>query len=79
MLLDHVLWLKNVGTTYQRLVNIIFKDHISTSMKVYLDDMLVKSQCREDHIFYLSEPFKLLKKYQRKLNFAKKYLGGVLK
>ena len=36
--------LKNAGTTYQRLVNIIFKEQIGKTMEVYVDDVLVKSK-----------------------------------
>ena len=35
--------LKNVRATYQQLVNKIFKIQIGQNMKVYVDDMLVKS------------------------------------
>ena len=35
--------LKNDGATYQRLVNRMFQKQIGASMKVYIDDMLVKS------------------------------------
>jgi len=35
--------LKNAGATYQRLVNKIFKPLIGKTMKVYVDDMIVKS------------------------------------
>ena len=42
--------LKNVGATYQRLVNKVFADKIGRSMKVYVDDMLVKSPTIEQHI-----------------------------
>ena len=35
--------LKNIGATYQRLVNKIFKDQIDRNMEVYVDDMLIKS------------------------------------
>ena len=35
--------LKNAGATYQRLVNKVFANKISRSMKVYVDDILVKS------------------------------------
>ena len=42
--------LKNIGATYQRLVNRMFKDLIGKSIEVYVDDMLVKSKITEDHI-----------------------------
>ena len=35
--------LKNAGATYQRLFNKIFANKIRWTMKVYVDDMLVKS------------------------------------
>ena len=35
--------LKNMGPTYQRLMNTIFVNHIGTLMEVYIDDMLVKT------------------------------------
>ena len=41
--------LKNAGVTYQRLVNMMFKDLIGKSMEVYVDDMLVNSKMVGDH------------------------------
>ena len=35
--------LKNVGATYQRLVNHMFRLQIGQNVEVYMDDMLVKS------------------------------------
>ena len=40
-------------------------------MKVYVDDMLVKSLQKEDHVTDLREMFALLQKYNMKLNLAK--------
>lgn len=37
--------LKNVGATYQRLVNHMFKRLTSQNMEAYVDDLLVK--CKE--------------------------------
>ncbi|KAI3729505.1 hypothetical protein L6452_18165 [Arctium lappa] len=42
--------LKNAGSTYQRLVNMMFKEHLGDTMEVYIDDMLVKSKHTDDHI-----------------------------
>ena len=42
--------LKNVGATYQRLVNRMFQKQIGTTMEVYIDDMLVKSPTAKLHI-----------------------------
>ncbi|KAI5342184.1 hypothetical protein L3X38_010059 [Prunus dulcis] len=52
--------LKNAGATYKRLVNKIFKEQIGKTMKVYVDDMLVKAPKRADHIKNLAEAFSLL-------------------
>jgi hypothetical protein len=40
---------KNVGTTYQRMVNKIFKNQLGKIMEGYIDDMLVKSMTFEQH------------------------------
>ncbi|RDX81468.1 Retrovirus-related Pol polyprotein from transposon opus, partial [Mucuna pruriens] len=41
--------LKNVGATYQRLMDKIFKDVMGKDVEVYVDDMMVKSGGGEDH------------------------------
>jgi hypothetical protein len=63
--------LKNAGATYQRLVNKMFKGQIGRNMKVYVDDMLVKSTEPGNHAHDLHEAFETLKKYEMKLNPAK--------
>ena len=52
--------LKNAGSTYQRLVNMMFANQIVQTMEVYIDDMLVKSLEAEDHIFHLQQAFSTL-------------------
>ena len=42
--------LKNVGVTYQRLVNKMFSKQIKRNMEVYVDDMLVKSKEESTHL-----------------------------
>ena len=67
--------LKNVGATYQRLVNKMFQKQIEASMEVYIDDMLVKSVKAELHVAYLDESFQVLKNYNMKLNPTKCAFG----
>ena len=67
--------LKNVGATYQRLVNKMLQKQIRASMEVYIDDMLVKSVKAELHITHLAEAFQVLKSYNMKLNPAKCAFG----
>ena len=42
--------LKNVGPTYQRLVNKMFSNQIGRNMEVYVDDMLFKSKEELTHL-----------------------------
>ena len=42
--------LKNVGATYQKLMNKMFAHHIGRNVQVYVDNMLVKSQRKNDHL-----------------------------
>ena len=78
--------LKNVGATYQRLVNIMLQKQIGASMEVYIDDILVKSVKAELHVDHLAESFQVLKDYKMKLNptkcafgvFAGKFLGFIV-
>jgi len=44
-------------------------------MEVYINDMLVKSLKKEDHIQHLEECFEILNQYQVKLNPAKCTFG----
>ena len=67
--------LKNVGATYQRLVNMMFKKQIGVTMKVYVDDIMVKGKQRLDHIRNLAETFNILRKYKMKLNPTKCTFG----
>lgn len=41
--------LKNVGATYQRLMTKVFKPLIGRTVKVYIDDIVVKSRTRGEH------------------------------
>ena len=63
--------LKNVGATYQQLINKIFKDQIDRNMEVYVDDMLIKSHQAAQHLSDLEETFVALKHFQMKLNLTK--------
>lgn len=78
--------LKNVGATYQRLVNMMFTEEIGKTIKVYVDDMLVTSVWAQDHVRYLDRMFNIARKYGIRLNSLKctfgvkadKFLGFVV-
>ena len=42
--------LKNVGATYQKLVNHMIRPQIGRNVEVYVDDMLVKSAKETKHL-----------------------------
>ena len=60
--------LKNLGATYQRLVNHMFRSQIGRNVEVYMDDMLVKSAREIQHLDNLQETFNTLRRYKMKLN-----------
>ena len=53
--------MKNVGATYQRLVNQMFSKQIGRNMEVYVDDVLIKSKEEENHLDDLKETFDTLR------------------
>ncbi|RDX71898.1 hypothetical protein CR513_48697, partial [Mucuna pruriens] len=62
--------LKNVGVTYQRLMDKIFKEIIGIDMEVYIDDMVVKFTTAGEHCNTLERV-----KHQLKLNLKKCFFG----
>ncbi|RVW96537.1 Retrovirus-related Pol polyprotein from transposon 17.6 [Vitis vinifera] len=72
---SHAIRLKSAGATYQRLMTKIFKPLIGHTVEVYIDDIVVKSKTREEHVLHLQEVFHLLRKYDMKLNPSKCAFG----
>jgi len=60
--------LKNVGVTYQKLINKTFSKQIGRNMEVYVENMLIKSKEESTHLDDLQETFATLRQYQMKLN-----------
>ena len=52
---------KNAGGTYQRMVMKIFEPILGKTMDDYINDMVVKSKEKSNHIRDLTEVFTLLK------------------
>ena len=67
--------LKNEEATYQMLVAKMFQPLLSSTMEVYIDDMLVKPKQRLDHVDHLQQTFDLLREYGMKLNPLKCAFG----
>ena len=70
--------LKNVGATYQRLMNKMFTHQIGGNVQVYVDDMLVKILHENDHLDDLQETFGTLRSYNMKLNPSKCVFGVMI-
>lgn len=52
-------------------MNEMFTKNLGKTMKLYIDNILVNSKSQEMHMHHLSEAFKVLKKYNMKLNPTK--------
>ena len=60
--------LKNVGATYQREMNVVFHDFIEHFMKIYIDDIVIKSSSENGHLDHLRRSFERMRKYGLKMN-----------
>ena len=63
--------LKNVGSTYQRIMTKIFESQLGESIEVYIDNMVVKSKMVSEHVGDLGNIFKILRKHKLHLNASK--------
>nr|GFB35506.1 reverse transcriptase domain-containing protein [Tanacetum cinerariifolium] len=60
--------LKNAGATYQRLMDKAFASQVGRNIKVYVDDLVVKSYTEAKMIRDIEETFRTLRKVNMKLN-----------
>ncbi|RVW19217.1 Retrovirus-related Pol polyprotein from transposon 17.6 [Vitis vinifera] len=68
--------LKNAGATYQRAATTLFHDMMHRDVEVYVDDMIVKSRDRADHLAALQRFFERIRQFRLRLN-PKKCTFGV--
>ncbi|GKC64623.1 reverse transcriptase domain-containing protein [Tanacetum coccineum] len=68
--------LRNVGATYQRLVDKAFHKQIGRNLEVYVDDLVIKSITEDEIVRDIEETFKSLREINMKLN-PKKCTFGV--
>src|SRR5437868_14383137 len=68
--------LKNAGATYQQAMQRCLHDQLGRNVEAYVDDVVIKSQVKEDLISDLSETFANLRRFRWKLN-PEKYVFGV--
>lgn len=67
--------LKNAGATYQRARNLIFHDILGKILEVYIDDVVVKSELKSDHLVDLHKVFERMRLHKLKMNPAKCLFG----
>jgi len=67
--------LKNAGATYQRLMDRMLAPMIGRNVQAYVDDMVVTSQVKDQHVSDLEELFTTIAKYRLKLNPEKCVFG----
>ena len=67
--------LKNAGATYQRAATTLFHDMMHKDVEVYVDDMIVKSQGRADHLAALQRFFERIRQFRLRLNPKKCSFG----
>ena len=67
--------LKNAGATYQRAMTAIFHDMMHKEIEDYVDDIVVKSKTRGDHLAILWKVFERCRLYKLRMNPLKCVFG----
>jgi hypothetical protein len=60
--------LKNAGAMYQRVMNYIYHDLIGKLVKIYIDDVVVKSTSTGGHLEDLHQVFERTRRFGLKMN-----------
>ena len=67
--------LKNAGATYQKATTTLFHDMMHRDVEVYVDDMIMKSRDRADHLATLQRFFERIQQFRLRLNPKKSTFG----
>jgi hypothetical protein len=78
--------LKNVGATYQRVMNLIFHDLLGIILEIYINDVIFKSDTMNNHLANLRLTLERTRRYGLKMNTLKcafsmsagKFLGFII-
>ena len=60
--------LRNAGCTFNRTIAAVLDNQLDRNISAYVDDVIMRSKKREDHILDLQESFTNLRKHGLKLN-----------
>jgi hypothetical protein len=69
-------WLKNTGSTFSRLTKKILEDQMGCNVFTYVDDIVVASKNKEDHLSDHTETFVNMREARLRLN-PEKWIFGV--
>jgi hypothetical protein len=67
--------LKNIGATYQMVMNLIFHDLIGIILEIYIDDVVVKSDSMDNHLPDLRLALEMMRRHGLKMNPLKSAFG----
>ena len=67
--------LRNAGCTFNRMIKEVLGDQLDRNISAYVDDVVVRSKKKEDHIQDLRETFANLRRHGLKLNPEKCVFG----
>ena len=67
--------LKNIESTYQRMMTKMFEPQLGKNVEVYIDDMVVKSKLVSEHVTDLTNIFEILREHNLRLNTFKCSFG----
>ena len=67
--------LKNAGATYQRIMTAIFYDMMHQVLEDYVDDIVMKSKKREEHVQILKKIFERCRAFKLRMNPLKCAFG----
>ena len=64
-----------MGSTYQRMMTRMFKPQLGKNIKIYVDDMVVKSKMVTEHLGDHGDIFDVLRRHKLRLNASKCSFG----
>jgi hypothetical protein len=67
--------LTNAPTSYQSLINNILRKYLDDFVIAYLDDILIYSKTKKEHVKHVTQVLKALEKANMKINKKKKHLS----
>ena len=68
-------YLENVGATYKRIMTKMFEPQLGKNIKIYIDNIVVKSKLESEHINDLGNIFEILRRHKLWLNACKCSFG----